>query len=128
MSKQDPCQQAPEEIDRYLEAFPDDFRSNLTSVRDIIRKTVPDCRERISNKIRIFLYGKTLVGISAQKRHCSLHSLCPALMKSMVDELKDVKVFGALIHFTTENSLSSDIIERIVRECMKEVHADEAGV
>jgi uncharacterized protein YdhG (YjbR/CyaY superfamily) len=120
MSRADPSRQAPEEIDAYLEALPDDVRSTLERVRSIIRETAPDCTERVSYQIPIFRLRKDLVGISAQKNHCALHSMSPPLMKAMAEELKGVKVSGATIHFTPEKPLSRGLIEKILRERMKE--------
>ena len=71
MGKSVASRHAPEEIDAYLAALPDDVRTSLERVRTIIRATAPDCTERISYKIPIFRLGKDLVGISAQKNHCA---------------------------------------------------------
>jgi uncharacterized protein YdhG (YjbR/CyaY superfamily) len=121
MSKAKPSRHAPEEIDAYLAALPDDIQSSLERVRNIIRETAPECTERISYKIPIFRLGEDLVGVSAQKNHCALHSMSPPLMKAMTEELKGVKVSGATIHFTPEKPLPTELVERIVRERMREV-------
>ena len=121
MSKSDASRHAPEEIDAYLAALPDDVSASLERLRSIVRETAPKCSERVSYKIPIFRLRKDLVGISAQKNHCSLHSMSPSLMKAMDEELKDVKVSGATIHFTPENPLPKELVERIVRERMREV-------
>jgi uncharacterized protein YdhG (YjbR/CyaY superfamily) len=121
MSKADTSRHAPEEIDAYLAALPDDIRSSLERVRSIIREIAPECTERVSYGIPIFRLRKDLVGMSAQKNHCSLHSMSPPLMKAMAEELKGVKVSGATIRFTPENPLPRELIERVVRERMKEV-------
>ncbi len=107
MSKSKPSRHASEEIDAYLAALPSDIRSSLERVRNIIRETAPECTERVSYKIPIFRLGKDLVGMSAQKNHCALHSMSPSLMKAMAEELKGVKVSGATIHFTPEKPLPS---------------------
>jgi uncharacterized protein YdhG (YjbR/CyaY superfamily) len=120
MSKAKTSRHAPQEIDAYLEALPDDVRSALEQLRDIIREVAPDCTERVSYGIPIFRLKKDLVGLSAQKNHCSLHSMSPPLMKAMAEELKDVKVSGATIHFTSEKPLPQELVEKIVRERMQE--------
>jgi uncharacterized protein YdhG (YjbR/CyaY superfamily) len=111
---------APEEVDRYLEPLPDDVRASLERVRDIVRQTAPECTERVSYGITIFRLQKDLVGMSAQKNHCSLHTMSPSLVRAMVEELKGVKVSGATIHFTPQEPLSRAFIELIVQERMKE--------
>ena len=121
MSKANTSRHAPEEIDAYLAALPDDIRASLERVRSIIREIAPECTERVSYRIPIFRLRKDLVGMSAQKNHCSLHSMSPSLIKAIAEELKDVKISGATVHFTPENPLPEELIERIVRERMKEV-------
>jgi uncharacterized protein YdhG (YjbR/CyaY superfamily) len=120
MGKANTLRHAPEEVDAYLEALPDDVRSALERLRSIIRETAPKCTERVSYGIPIFRLQRDLVGMSAQKNHCSLHSMSPPLMKTMTKELKGFRVSGATIHFTPEKSLPRELIERIVRERVKE--------
>lgn len=123
MSRSDAARHAPEEIDAYLSALPDDIQSSLERVRGIVRETAPDCTERVSYKIPIFRLRRDLVGMSAQRYHCSLHSMSPPLMKAMAQELEGVNVSGATIHFTPEHPLPKELIERIVRERVREVGA-----
>jgi uncharacterized protein YdhG (YjbR/CyaY superfamily) len=47
--------------------------------------------------------------------------MSPPLMKAMAEELKGVRVSGATVHFTPEDPLPQELVERIVRERMKEV-------
>lgn len=124
MSKPKPSRHAPEEIDAYLAGLPDDVRSALEQVRGIIREIAPDCTERVSYRIPIFRLGKDLVGISAQKGHCALHTMSPPLVKTMADELKPVKVSGATIHFTPAEPLPIALVEGIVRARMAELQSD----
>jgi hypothetical protein len=42
-------------------------------------------------------------------------------MKAMAEELKCVRVSGATVHFTPEDPLPHELVERIVQERMKEV-------
>lgn len=121
MSKSDASRHAPEEIDAYLAALPDDSRASLERLRSIIRETAPECTERVSYKIPIFRLRRDLVGISAHQNHCSLHSMSPLLMKAMADELKRVEVSGATIHFAPENPLPKELVEKIVQERMREI-------
>jgi uncharacterized protein YdhG (YjbR/CyaY superfamily) len=124
MSKPKPSRHAPEEVDAYLAPLPDDVRSSLERVRRIIRETAPQSTERVSYGIPIFRLNKDLVGISAQKSHCSLHTMSPPLMKVLADDLKGVKVSGATIHFTPQGPLPRDLVERIVRQRMEQLAPD----
>lgn len=121
MAKTDASRHAPQEIDAYLAALPDDIRQALERVRAIVREIAPDCTERVSYGIPIFRLGKDLVGLSAHENHCALHTMSPPLVKALADDLRGVKVSGATIHFTPDAPLSRDLIEKIVRERMKEL-------
>lgn len=121
MGKAAASRHAPEEIDAYLANLSDDLRASLERVRSIIKRTAPVCTERVSYGIPIFRLRMDLVGMSAQKNHCSLHSMSPPLMKRMANELQGVELSGATIHFTPENPLPEELIKRIVQERMKEV-------
>lgn len=121
MSKSGASRHAPEEVDAFLAALPEEPRADLERVRGLVHEVAPGCTERVSYGIPIFRLGKDLVGMSAHKHHCALHTMSPGLMKRMADELGDVEVSGATIHFTREKPLSRELVERVVRERMKEL-------
>ena len=124
MSKPDASRHAPREIDAYLAALPEDVRASLERLRSIIKQTAPECTERVSYGIPIFRLRRDLVGISAHKNHCSLHSMSPPLIEAMSGELEGTQVSGATIHFTTAAPLSRELVERIVRKRMGEIGGD----
>ena len=121
MSKTEASRHAPEEVDAYLATLPGDIRSTLERVRHMIREMAPGCTERVSYRVPIFRLRQDLVGLSARKNHCSLHTMSPALVAAMVEALNGFKVSGATIHFTPETPLSRELIEKIVQERMKEL-------
>jgi len=120
MSTPKPSRHASQEVDAYLDALPENDRAALERLRGIIRETAPDCTERVSYGVPIFRLERDLVGMSAAKNHCSLHSMSPPLMKAMAKELKGFKVSGATVQFTPEKPLPKELVIKIVRERMKE--------
>ena len=121
MAKPKPSRHAPQEVDAYLEPLPDDVRSALERLRVLIRETAPDCTERVSYGIPIFRLNKDLVGISAQKNHCSLHTMSPPLIEAMGEALSGVRVSGATLHFDPPSPLQRELVEQIVRARMREL-------
>jgi uncharacterized protein YdhG (YjbR/CyaY superfamily) len=81
----------------------------------VIREIAPDCTERVSYGIPIFRLSKDLVGISAQKNHCSLHTMSPSLVEAMGEALSGVRVSGATLHFDPHSPLPQELVEQIVR-------------
>jgi len=108
-------------IDEYLEVLPDDIKKELQRIRDIILKTVPGIKERISYKICIFSLKKDLVGFASQKNHCSFYVMSPKLVIKMKTDLNDLKVSGATIHFTPNEPIPGPIIKKILKERIKEL-------
>lgn len=121
VAKANPSRHASEEVDAYLENLPGDVQQALQRVRDIIRKTVPDCTERVSYGIPMFRLTTDLVGLSAAKNHCSLHSASTELMKTMADELREYRVSGATIQFKPEKPLPEELVVRILHARMAEM-------
>ncbi len=121
MSRPDPSRHAPQEVDAYLTPLPEEVRSSLERIRGIVRSVAPDCTERVSYGIAMFRLGKDLVGMSAQKNHCSLHSASLPLMLAMADDLAGLKVSGGTIHFTPQEPLPEHVVEAVVRGRMREI-------
>ena len=116
MTRALPARDAPEEIDAYLAALPEEMRDALQQVREIIRKHIPACTERVSYGIPIFRLRSDLVGISAQKKHCSLHTMSPGLIKRIRQELANFEISGATIHFQPTNPIPRELLRRIIDE------------
>jgi uncharacterized protein YdhG (YjbR/CyaY superfamily) len=99
-------------VDAYLAALPEDVRAALETVRRIIRETVPDCTERVSYGIPMFRQKKDLVGLSAQKNHCSLHCTSSVPLETYADKLQGFKVSGYTIQFTPGTPLPRNWLKR----------------
>lgn len=121
MARKETDRHAPEEVNAYLAALPENQQRALEGVRGIVRELAPAATERVSYGIPIFRLGKDLVGLSAAKNHCALHTMSPSLMERLADELADVKTSGATIRFTLEEPLPREVIELVVRVRMEEV-------
>ena len=65
VSKPKPSRHAPEEVDEYLESVPDDFRTTLQQLREIIKRIAPHCIERVNYRIPIFRLKKDFVAMKA---------------------------------------------------------------
>ena len=93
-------------------------------MRDRIKVIAPQVTERIGYQIPIMRLNRDLVGFASQKDHLSLYTMSPSLMRKLKPELKGIKISGATIHFTSDNPIPDDILERIIMARIKE---DEAN-
>jgi len=119
--RNDTSRHAPEEVDEYLERLPKDRQAALVRLRKIIRKTIPDCTERISYQMPIFRYNKDIVGFASQKNHCSLYTMSPDLIKNMKNDLIGLKVKGTTIHFGVDDPIPEEIVVKILKYRLSEV-------
>lgn len=112
----------PAAVDEYLAGLPADRRETLSALRDLIKETVPGVRERISYGTSvIFALKRDLVGFVAQPNHLSFFTMSPTLAKAMKAEISRThRVSGATIHFSPENPLPRELVEKIVTARLKE--------
>ena len=107
-------------IDEYIAAQPQEYRATLEELRSIIRTLVPDAEESFSYQVPCFKYLYMLVGIGVNKNYCSLYVMSPPLGKELKDELQNVKVSGATIHFPPGEKLPVALIKKIVKARIKQ--------
>jgi uncharacterized protein YdhG (YjbR/CyaY superfamily) len=106
----------PAAVDGYLARLRPDRRDVLQELRQLVKSTVPEVRERISyGTAVIFALDGDLVGFVAQPKHLSFFTMSPPLVKAMKAEIGQThQVSGATIHFTPENPLPSSLVHKIL--------------
>ena len=110
----------PLNFNHYVSLQPEEFRAGLVRMREIILSIVPQAEESISYQIPCFKYLYMLVGVGTNKNSCSFYTMSPPLVKQLKDELKDIKVSGATLHFEPNKPLPEDLIMKIVKARMKQ--------
>jgi uncharacterized protein YdhG (YjbR/CyaY superfamily) len=108
-------------VDEYLALLPLDEKNELQRIRSIILSTLPNIKERIAYKICVFYLNKDLVGFAAYKKYLSLYTISPKLVEKMKDDLQNLTVTGATIHFTVDNPLTESLIRKLIKERKKEI-------
>ncbi|WP_183559690.1 iron chaperone [Mucilaginibacter sp. SP1R1] len=104
----------PHNSDEYIAQQPPEFRPTLQELRSVILNTVPQAIESISYQIPCYRYHYMLVGIGVNKKYCSFYVMNPGLVKTLKDELSNVKVSGSTLHFTPNEILPVDLIKKII--------------
>ena len=110
----------PLNIDDYIKAQPEKFRSLLQKIRRTISETAPEASEVISYKMPAYKYHGMLVYFAAFKDHCSLFPGSKSVINNMAEELKPFEVSKGTIRFTIEHPLPLPLIKKIVKTRMKE--------
>jgi len=113
----------PHDTLEYILLQSEKFRNNLEQLRDIILSEVPEAEEVISYGIPCFKHHYMLVGIGVTKTACSFYTMNPELVKSMKDELTDIKHSGSTLYFPPDNPLPENLIRKIIQIRLKENEA-----
>ena len=111
----------PSTVDENLCSLPDDEKKELQRIWRIISKTSPEVKEWIAYKICVFSLKKYLVGFAAQKKYLSFYMMGPKLAQNLKEDLRGFQVSGATIHFTPHESLPKQLIQKILRQRLKEM-------
>jgi uncharacterized protein YdhG (YjbR/CyaY superfamily) len=109
-------------VNDYLEALPEKEKEGLKELRRTIMAAVPDAVEKIRYHIPTFYYHGPLVAFSVPKsrNHCSFHLMSPSLMASHKEELSSYDTTAATIRFSIDKPLPRALVEKLVRERVKE--------
>ena len=106
---------APQSVDEYMSALPDEVQQVLEKVRSTIKSAAPKAEEVISYQMPAYKQNGMLVYFAAFKDHCSFFPASKKVLDVFRDELKPFKTFGGTIQFTTEKPLPVKLIKEIVK-------------
>jgi uncharacterized protein YdhG (YjbR/CyaY superfamily) len=105
-----------ETIDQYIASFPKDTQAILTTVRETIRKAVPDANEGISYQIPTFkLNGKHVLYFAAFKAHYSVFGASQAVRTRFRKELAGFEQAKGTIQFPFDKPVPVKLIRDLAK-------------
>ena len=108
-------------VDAYLAALPDEMRTALERIREVIRAVVPGMSEVIAYGLPTFKHkGKGVVALGAWKNHLALYPMSYAVMAAHKDELAVFEVSKGTVRFKPDQLLGDDLIRKIVLDRVAE--------
>jgi uncharacterized protein YdhG (YjbR/CyaY superfamily) len=113
-------------VDAYLQAQEADVAAALGKIRNAILKAAPKAEEKIAYQIPSYKYKGALVHFAAFKNHLSFFGVSKTMFKKFEKELADFKRVNTTIHFTAQKPLPVGLVQKIVKERIKENEALEA--
>lgn len=110
---------APDQnVDDYIKGFPADVRQVLGTLRNTIRRVVPDAEESISYRIPTYKLAKRpLVYFAAFQHHVSVY---PATEHSVIPGLARYRSGRGTLKFPIEKPIPFALVERFIRLRVKE--------
>ena len=110
------------EVDRYIDSFPDEIKTILIRVRQVIRKNAPEAQETIAYKMPAYrINGRPLIYFAGYKNHVGLYAT-PTGHSEFEKELSVYKHGKGSVQFPLDKPIPFDLIERIVKFRMMEIN------
>jgi uncharacterized protein YdhG (YjbR/CyaY superfamily) len=106
-------QPAPQTIDEYIAAFPDDMQQILQQIRQTIRAAAPDAQEAISYQMPTFKLHGNLVHFAAYKKHIGFYP-APSGIEAFKDDLAGYASSKGAVQFPLDRPMPHDLISKIV--------------
>lgn len=106
-------QPAPQTIDEYIGAFPDDVQQILQQIRQTIRAAAPDAQETISYQMPTFTLHGNLVHFAAFKKHIGFYPV-PTGIEAFREDLAGYVGGKGSVQFPLDQPMPYDLIRRIV--------------
>lgn len=102
-------------VDEFLARLPDDQRTALDRLRQVIRDAVPDAVELINYGVPAFrLNGRNLVSFGAGRDHCSFYVQSPDVMAAHASQLAGFKTSKGTVTFTPDRPIPDELVRSLV--------------
>ena len=100
-------------IDEYILKFPAEIQEILQKLREVIKESAPDAKERISYQMPTFALHGNLVHFAAYKNHIGFYPT-PSGINAFKRELSEYKGAKGSVQFPIEKPLPYPLIRKIV--------------
>ena len=108
------------EVDKYIDTFPDEIKSILIKIRQVIKMNAKDAEESIAYKMPAYkINGKPLIYFAGYENHIGLYAT-PSGHAEFDKELSRYKHGKGSVQFPIDQPIPYDLIERIVKFRIKE--------
>jgi len=108
------------DVDDYLNNLPLEVKTTLENLRKTIKATAPMAEEIISYQIPTYRYHGALVHFMAHKDYCSFFVVNKSILETFKEELIEYDSSGTTIHFTVKNPIPATLVEKIVKERIRQ--------
>ena len=105
---------APEDIDDYIDGFPNNVQKILQRIRKTIQKAAPGAQEVISYQMPAFKLNRVFVYFAGYQKHVSLYP-APRGVAAFKQELAEYEGGKGTVQFPLDQPVPYDLITRIVK-------------
>ena len=100
-------------IEEYISSFPEPARAKLTELRNLIKKLVPEAKEKISYQMPAFTLNGMLLYFAGYAKHIGFY---PGVrtVEHFKSELSDYKTLKGTVQFPLNQPLPIELIKRMI--------------
>ena len=107
-------------VEEYIEMFPEELRERLNILRNIIKKNAPNAEEGISYGMPAYkLNKKPLVYFACYPKHIGFYAT-PTGHEKFKKELSSYKQGKGSVQFPHEKPIPFELVEKMIKFRMKE--------
>lgn len=108
-------------IDEYLSELGEAENKELSRLRGIIKKEVPEAEESISYEMPAFKYkGKPLIYFAVFKNHLSIFPT-PGPIEDLAERLKPYETGKGTLQYKLEEPFPEDLLKQILQVRLKQI-------
>jgi len=101
-------------IDEYIIQFPPNVQEILQTIRNVIKESAPDAKEKISYQMPTFDFYGNLVHFAAYKNHIGFYP-APSGITAFKEKLLGYKGAKGSVQFPLEKPMPYELIAEIVK-------------
>lgn len=112
------CGKAPETIEEYIAAQPEEVQPYLTELRNALRAALPEAEERISWSMPTYWKKHNIIHFAGFKNHAGLYP-GPEAVLEFAERLTEYRTSKGTIQLPYSRSVPAELVSDIARWCLE---------
>ena len=112
------CGKAPETIEEYIAAQPEEVQPYLTELRNALRAALPEAEERISWSMPTFWKKHNIIHFAGFKNHAGLYP-GPEAVLEFAERLTEYRTSKGTIQLPYSRPVPAELVSDIARWCLE---------
>ena len=112
------CGKAPETIEEYIAAQPEEVQPYLTELRNALRAALPEAEERISWSMPTYWKNHNIIHFAGFKNHAGLYP-GPEAVLEFAERLTEYRTSKGIIQLPYSRPVPAELVSDIARWCLE---------
>ena len=112
------CGKAPETIEEYIAAQPEEVQPYLTELRNALRAALPEAEERISWSMPTYWKNHNIIHFAGFKNHAGMYP-GPEAVLEFAERLTEYRTSKGTIQLPYSRPVPAELVSDIARWCLE---------